>query len=56
MPGAIAATCAAYVMNTPADAALEPAGATYTIIGTSEERIAFTISLMDKSRPPGVSS
>ena len=32
--GAIAATCAAIVMNTPADAARAPVGATYTMTGS----------------------
>ena len=35
-PGAIAATCAASVMNVPAEPAHAPCGATYTTIGTRE--------------------
>jgi hypothetical protein len=41
--GAIAAIFAAIVMNTPADAARPPLGATYTTIGTSEAIIRMTI-------------
>jgi hypothetical protein len=33
VPGAITATLAAMVINTPAEAALAPLGETYTIIG-----------------------
>ena len=51
--GAIAATCAAMVMNTPADAARAPVGATYTMTGTSAFSIRCTIARIDRSRPPG---
>ena len=54
--GAIAATCAAMVMNTPAEAARAPVGATYTTTGTSEARMLCTIERIDRSRPPGVLS
>jgi hypothetical protein len=54
--GAIAATCAAIVMNTPADAARAPVGATYTMTGISALRMVCTIDRMERSSPPGVSS
>ena len=43
-------------MNTPALAALDPEGLTKTAIGSPDDRSAFTISLMERSSPPGVSS
>ena len=43
-------------MNMPADAALAPDGATYTITGTGAARIALTILSAELSSPPGVSS
>ncbi|MFN3307542.1 MAG: hypothetical protein ACK42Z_10220, partial [Candidatus Kapaibacteriota bacterium] len=42
------------VIKTPAEPALEPLGATYTIMGTLEFKIFWTISLVDSSKPPGV--
>ncbi len=54
--GAIAATCADIVMNVPADAACPPAGDTYTITGTSDDWIRLTMSCIELTRPPGVSS
>ena len=43
-------------MNTPADAAWDPAGETYTIIGIGDSRKSVTIFLVDVSKPPGVFS
>ncbi len=54
--GAIAATCAAMVMNTPAEAARAPVGDTYTMTGTGEARMLWTIERIDRSSPPGVFS
>ena len=54
--GAMTATCAASVMNAPAEAALAPAGDTKTTTGTFAPIIRCTISLMELSSPPGVSS
>ena len=54
--GAIAAMCPAMVMKTPADAAPAPLGATYTITGTGEPNISFTMVRVEFSSPPGVSS
>src|SRR2546428_457371 len=54
--GAIAATCAASVMKTPAEAARAPVGATKMMTGTSAPNIRWTIARMDRSSPPGVSS
>ena len=56
VPGAIAATFAASVMKVPAEAALAPDGATYTITGNGAARIALTIFSAEFSSPPGVSS
>ena len=56
VPGAMTAKWAAAVMKVPADAARAPAGPTNTATGTSESRIPSTISRVDSSRPPGVSS
>jgi hypothetical protein len=56
VPGAIAATCAAIVMKTPAEPAPAPLGATYTITGIGAARRSFTTVRADVSRPPGVSS
>src|SRR5207247_5796501 len=54
--GAIAAMWAASVMKTPAEAARAPVGATKMITGTSAFNIRWTITRMDRSSPPGVSS
>ena len=54
--GAMAATCAAIVMKTPAEAARAPVGATYTTTGTSAFMMLCTIERIERSRPPGVSS
>ena len=54
--GAIAATCADAAMKVPADAALAPEGETYTTTGTGDSWIAPTMSRVELSRPPGVSS
>src|SRR5215467_14474269 len=56
VPGAIAAIWAAMVMNTPADPAPAPLGATYTITGTGEPSISLTMVRVELSNPPGVSS
>src|SRR6185436_18374595 len=44
------------VMNTPAEPAPAPLGATYTITGTGVPRSSLTIVRVELSRPPGVSS
>ena len=54
VPGAIAATSQAIRMMNPAEAAWEPGGWTKPTTGTSEARIAFVISRVESSRPPGV--
>src|SRR5690606_42026631 len=54
-PGAMAATCAAIVMNMPADPARAPLGATWTITGNGAPRNCRTTSRMASIRPPGVS-
>ena len=56
VPGAMAATSAASVIRTPADADRAPCGETYTATGTRLLRIACTISRIAESSPPGVSS
>jgi len=56
VPGAMAATWAARVMNAPALAARLPLGATNTITGTRAASCSLMMSRMDVSRPPGVSS
>ena len=56
VPGAIAATCPASVMKVPAEAAQAPCGETNTITGSFALSIAWMMSLVDASRPPGVSS
>ena len=56
VPGAIAATWPAIVMKVPADPAQAPCGATYTITGTLALSIAWMMSLVAETRPPGVSS
>jgi hypothetical protein len=56
VPGAMAATCPARVMKVPAEAAQAPRGATYTTTGTRALRIAWMMSLVEESSPPGVSS
>src|SRR5262245_725986 len=43
-------------MNTPAEPAPAPLGATYTITGTGAPRISLTIVRVELSKPPGVSS
>ena len=55
VPGAMAAMWADMVMNVPAEAARAPPGATYTATGTLAPNIAFTISRVLVTRPPGVS-
>jgi hypothetical protein len=55
VPGAIAATWAAYRMKVPALAARAPLGATNTATGTGEARIALMTSRIEVSSPPGVS-
>src|SRR5574341_737715 len=54
--GAIAAACPASTMNNPAEAASAPGGPTYTITGTSLVRIAWMMSSVTLTLPPGVSS
>ena len=56
VPGAMAATWAAIVIRTPAEAARAPLGATYTMTGTGEFRMDCTMSRIAVSRPPGVSN
>ena len=56
VPGDIAATSAAMVMNTPAEAAWPPEGVTHTITGTGATNSRDTMSRMLLSSPPGVSS
>ena len=56
VPGAIAATCPASVMKVPAEAAQAPWGVTYTMTGSFAFSIAWMMSLVEASRPPGVSS
>jgi len=53
--GAIAATCAAMVMKTPADPARAPGGPTQITIGTLAFNSACTMSRVVESSPPGVS-
>src|SRR5881397_1784497 len=54
--GAIAATLAAIVMNTPAEAARAPVGPTHTTTGISALSRRWQIARIERSRPPGVSS
>src|SRR2546422_467132 len=54
--GAIAATWAAIVMKTPAEAARAPVGATNTMTGNSAFIMRWTIARIARSSPPGVSS
>src|SRR5215470_1261004 len=54
--GAMAATWAASVMNTPAEAARAPVGATYTMTGISEFKMVWAMERMERSSPPGVLS
>ena len=56
VPGAMAATWPAMVMKVPAEAAQAPRGDTNTTTGTRALRIAWMMSFVDESRPPGVSS
>jgi hypothetical protein len=44
------------VMKTPAEAARPPEGATKTMTGMAALVMSFTMSRMEVSRPPGVSS
>ena len=54
--GAIAAMCPASVMNTPAEPAREPDGATKTATGTLAFMMRLTMARVDSRSPPGVSS
>ena len=54
--GAIAARCAASVMNVPALAACAPEGPTHTMTGSGASNSAWTMSRVASSEPPGVSS
>src|SRR5712691_11904875 len=56
VPGAIAATWAARVINVPAEAARAPLDETYTTVGTLAFNSALTISRVESTSPPGVSS
>src|SRR6266851_2530930 len=55
VPGAIAATCAARVMNTPALPACAPPGPTQASTGTRERKKAATTIRVESNEPPGVS-
>ncbi len=55
LDGAMAATWAASVMNTPAEPARAPGGPTHTTTGTLADSSAWTMSRVDASSPPGVS-
>src|SRR5271169_6993449 len=50
----MAATSAESMMKDPAEAAREPVGYTYVTTGTGERRMAWMMSRMEVSRPPGV--
>src|SRR5438094_563538 len=54
--GAMAATWAAMVMKTPAEAARAPVGPTHTTTGISALSRRWQIARIERSRPPGVSS
>ena len=54
VPGIIAATFAASVMKVPADVAVAPRGVTKTMVGTVAFSIAWMMSWVDETRPPGV--
>src|SRR5437899_4879851 len=54
--GAMAATWAAIVMKTPAEAARAPVGPTHTTTGISALSRRWQIARIERSRPPGVSS
>ena len=56
VPGAMTAKLAAAVMNVPAEPARAPRGETYTATGTWASRSSPTISRVELSKPPGVSS
>ena len=56
VPGAIAARLAAIVTNIPADAALAPDGATYTITGSGAPSRSSTSLRVVLNKPPGVSN
>ena len=56
VPGAMAATCAARVMNVPALAARAPAGPTQTITGSGASSSVPDDVARGSSAPPGVSS
>src|SRR3989304_1191282 len=51
--GCMPATCAASVMNTPAEPARAPAGPTQTAMGTSLASIFWTMSRVASRWPPG---
>src|SRR6266480_1901939 len=53
--GAMAATSAASVIQTPAEADREPLGETYTITGIRSPISFLTILRIDSKSPPGVS-
>jgi len=55
LEGAIAAMCAASVMNTPAEPARAPGGPTHTTTGTLADSSACTMSRVEERSPPGVS-
>jgi hypothetical protein len=54
--GAIAATSDASVTKRPAEAARAPSGDTYTTTGIEAPMMSLTMSRIDSSNPPGVSS
>ena len=56
VPGAMAATSAAMVIITPAEAARAPLGDTKTTTGTLLASMFWTIKRIDSANPPGVSS
>ena len=55
VPGAIAATSADSSRKNPAEPARDPDGATNTMTGTRERKIAPTMVRIESSKPPGVS-
>src|SRR5205823_9580987 len=55
VPGAIALTGQASMMNVPAEAALAPLGPVQQMTGTLDARIDRMMSRIDVSSPPGVS-
>jgi hypothetical protein len=54
--GAMAATSEAMARKTPAEAAREPGGETYTITGTGDSSMLLIMLRIELSSPPGVSS